>query len=114
MMDFRAYPEAIAALSRDVLSIELQVEQMAAFVKSVEAEADLQVSFDSDLKNDNQRKAKKKQILDEHSQYWEYSECLKSYKFDREVKLIELELRKNEFSILKLEKREFIARCEIA
>jgi len=52
-------------------------------------------------------------MLDEHPNYWEQQEILAQAKAKREAVFIELCLRRNEFSVLKLERREAIARLEL-
>ena len=112
-MQLSEYPTAIAKLQAEVFDFDLVIEQTHATVKQIEAEIDSQIAFDATLRNDAQRKAKRQQLLDEHPNYWEQQEILNQYRSKRESCFIQLCLRRNEFSVLKLEKRESIARLEL-
>jgi anti-sigma-K factor RskA len=112
-MNLNEYPTAIAKLQAQLTNFDLAVEQTQAMLKQIESEIDTRVAFDATLKNDAQRKAKRSELLDEHPNYWEQQEILGQTKAKREAVFIELCLRRNEFSVLKLEKREAIARLEL-
>lgn len=112
-MNLNEYPSAIAKLQAQLFSLELAIEETQATLKQIEAEIDLNIAFDKELRNDSQRKAARQQQLEEHLHYWEQQEILGQTRAKRETVLIELGLRKNEFSVLKLEKREAIARLEL-
>ena len=112
-MNLNEYPQVIAKLQAEVFGLDLTIEQTHAIVKQIEADVDSQIAFDAALRNDAQRKAKRQQLIDEHPHYWEHQEILGQYRSKREQHFIELCLRRNEFSILKLEKREAIARLEL-
>jgi hypothetical protein len=112
-MNLNEYPQVIAKLQAEVFGLDLTIEQTHAIVKQIEADVDSQIAFDAALRNDAQRKAKRQQLIDEHLHYWEHQEILGQYRSKREQHFIELCLRRNEFSILKLEKREAIARLEL-
>jgi len=112
-MNLKEYPGAIAKLQIEVLDFDLLIEQTHSIVKEIEAEVDTEIAFDTNLRNDAQRKAKRQQLLDEHSNYWEKQETLTQYRRKRELIFIELCQYQNEFSVLKLERREAIARLEL-
>ena len=112
-MNLNEYPTAIAKLQYQVFGFDIVIEQAQMTIKQIEAEIDSEIAFDATLRNDAQRKAKRQQLLDEHPQYWEQQEILSLNKGKRESTFIELCLRRNEFSVLKLEKREAIARLEL-
>jgi hypothetical protein len=112
-MNFNEYPQVIAKLQAEVFGLDLAIEQTYITIKQIEADIDSQVAFDATLRNDSQRKAKRQELLDEHSYYWEHQEILSQYRSKREQLFIELCLKRNEFSVLKLEKREAIARLEL-
>lgn len=112
-MNLNEYPTAIAKLQTQLTGFDLAVEKTQATLKQIESEIDTCVAFDSGLRNDAQRKAKRQELLEEHLHYWEQQEILSQTKAKREQIFIELCLRRNEFSILKLERREAIARLEL-
>jgi len=121
-MNLNEYPTAIAKLQAEVFDLDLLIDQTHATVKQIEAEIDsakparaggYAIAFDAALRNDAQRKAKRQQLLDEHPNYWEQQEILNQYRSKREQTFIQLCLKRNEFSVLKLEKRESIARLEL-
>jgi hypothetical protein len=113
IMNLNEYPTAIARLQTQLTSFDLAVEHTQATLKQIESEIDSAIAFDATLKNDAQRKAKRQQLLDEHPNYWEQQEILGQARAKRESVFIELCLRRNEFSVLKLERREAIARLEL-
>jgi hypothetical protein len=89
------------------------LKQIESEIDSAMPAAGVAIAFDTTLKNDAQRKAKRSELLDEHPNYWEQQEILAQAKAKREAVFIELCLRRNEFSVLKLERREAIARLEL-
>jgi len=113
-MNLNEYPKAIAKLQTQLFDLDLRVEQTQTMLKQIESEIDLNIAFDKELRNDAQRKAAKQQQLDEHLHYWEQQEILNQTRAKREQVYIELGLRRNEFSVLKLERREAIAKLELA
>ena len=119
-MNLNEYPQAIAKLQTQTTNFDLAIDQTQTVLKQIESEIDsampaagVAIAFDTTLKNDAQRKAKRSELLDEHPNYWEQQEILAQAKAKREAVFIELCLRRNEFSVLKLERREAIARLEL-
>ena len=112
-MNLNEYPTAIAKLQAEVFDLDQLIDQTCTTTKQIEAEIDSAIAFDAALRNDAQRKAKRQQLLDEHPNYWEQQEILNQYRSKRESCFIQLCLKRNEFSVLKLEKREAIARLEL-
>lgn len=112
-MNLNEYPQIIAELQAKVYGLDLTIEQNHAIIKQIEADIDSQIAFDATLRNDAQRKAKRQELIDEHPHYWEHQETLSQYRSKREYLFIELCLKRNEFSVLKLEKREMIAQLEL-
>jgi hypothetical protein len=119
-MNLNEYPQAIAKLQTQATNFDLAIDQTQTVLKQIESEIDsampaagVAIAFDTTLKNDAQRKAKRSELLDEHPNYWEQQEILAQAKAKREAVFIELCLRRNEFSVLKLERREAIARLEL-
>lgn len=111
-MFFRDYPDAIAHLQRQILDLDQHLIGLVESVKIFEAEIDKEIAFDATLKNEAQRKARRIELQQTDGDYYAASRLLKETKEKREMLAIELELLRNQFSILKLEKREAIARLE--
>lgn len=112
-MFFADYPDAIARIQRQVLDLDQHLIGLTESVKIFEAEIDKEIAFDATLKNEAQRKARRIELQQTDGDYYAASRLLKETKEKREMLAIELELLRNQFAILKLEKREAIARLEI-
>ena len=113
IMQLKEYPKAIARLQNQTFNFDQAIERIQKTIKDIELEIDSHVAFNPELRNDTQRKAKRKSMLDFHPNYWEQQEILSQTKAKREQVYIELCLRRNEFSLLKLERREAIAKLEL-
>lgn len=111
-MQLKDYPQVIARLQRQILDLDQNLIGLAESVKIFEAEIDKAIAFDLTLKNDAQRKAKRIELQQTDGDYYSASRLFKETKEKRELLAIELELVRNQFSILKLEKREAIAHLE--
>lgn len=112
MLQFSEYPKAIATAQSQIHELDIQIERLYQVIKQIEYQVDSIIAFDELLRNDAQRKAKRQKLLDEHISLWEFQENISDTKAIREIKLIDLCRLRDEFSVLKLEKREMIARIE--
>lgn len=112
-MFFADYPEAIARIQRQILDLDQHLIGLTESVKIFEAEIDKAIAFDVTLKNEAQRKARRIELQQTDGDYYTASRLLKETKEKRELLHIELELLRNQFAILKLEKREAITRLEV-
>uniref|UniRef100_B8HKQ5 Uncharacterized protein n=1 Tax=Cyanothece sp. (strain PCC 7425 / ATCC 29141) TaxID=395961 RepID=B8HKQ5_CYAP4 len=108
------YPEAIAGLQRRLLRTDQQIRQLSESVAIFSAAIDRQIAFDPTLKNDAQRRARRTELLESDGDYIAASIALKEAQDRREDLLIELQLLRNQFSVLKLGMREAIALKEMA
>jgi len=113
-MKLADYPAAIAHLQRQILDLDQNLIGLAESVKVFEAEIEKAIAFDSSLKNDAQRKARRIEMQQTDGDYYQASRLLKEKKEQRELLAIELELLRNSFAIAKLERREAIAQLELA
>lgn len=111
-MKLSDYPEKIANLQRQILNLDQKLISLVESVRIFEAEIDKAIAFDSSLKNEIQRKTKRIELQQSDSDYYQASRILKQSKEKRELLAIELELARNVFGLLKLEKREAIAHLE--
>lgn len=112
-MFFADYPDAIARIQRQILDLDQHLIGLTESVKIFEAEIDKAIAFDVTLKNEAQRKARRIELQQTDGDYYAASRLLKETKEKRETLAIELELLRNQFAILKLEKHEVIARLEV-
>lgn len=112
-MQLHEYPQAIALCEADLYTITVSIERTRKSISQIEVEIDTQIAFDCELKNDAQRKAKKAAMLDQHTEHWEYKEFLENARSKEQTIITKLHLLRGEFSVLKLTKREEIARLEL-
>ncbi|PHJ69200.1 hypothetical protein VF14_03445 [Nostoc linckia z18] len=104
------YPSAIASVQSRIHELDVQIERLHQVIKQIESQVDSAIAFDESLRNDAQRKAKRQQFLEAHQSYWELQEDISDARAGREINHIELCRLRDEFSVLKLEKQENIAR----
>jgi len=111
-MQLNEYPQAIAKLQHQLLDIErkltCQREQVAVCLNVI----DRAIAFNQELKNDNQRKAHRSELMETDGDYITDLIQMKKLEDIRGGLEIDLKLLANTFSILKLERREAIARME--
>lgn len=112
MKQLHEYPGKIASIQHQLLNLNQQIEQIQANINKLCGKFELTVAFDSELKNEQQRKAKKSQLLEESGDYEALKLTLIRETIKRDRMEIELEQMRSEFSIAKLLKREAIARLE--
>jgi hypothetical protein len=113
-MKLNQYPKKIAQLRQELLELELELESLTELVKSYEAEIEKTIAFDKELTNESQRKAKKVAMkADPTKDYYQLAQVLRKKREEREIKAIDLELIRNQFSLAKLEKRQEIAQLEL-
>lgn len=112
-MKLTDYPDAIADLQRQLLRTEQHLRQLSESVTFCTAAIDRQIAFDSELRNDSQRKARRAELLESDPDYITATNALKAAQDQKAELEIELGLLRNQFSLLKLEKREAIAVREL-
>ncbi|MDY7022693.1 MAG: hypothetical protein SWJ54_15265 [Cyanobacteriota bacterium] len=111
-MNLSDYPQAIANVQQELLKVQQRLRTAKETVAFCLSTIDRAIAFDRELKNDAQRKAKRKELLESDSDYIEASQSLSKLE-DLQVELeIELGLLRNQFSVLKLDRRESIAQIE--
>ncbi len=111
-MELHEYPGAIAQIQYQILNLDQQIEKFSQAISRICNQFEMQVAFDPELKNEQQRKAKKAELLRQSGDYEELSSYLAKNSFKRSQLEIQLEQLKNEFTVLKLSQREQIARIE--
>lgn len=106
------YPNAIAQTQRQLLQAEQHIRRLQEVVNNLTAEFDTSIAFDITLKNDAQRKARRVEMM----QSVEYRRAVTNLLTaqDRRAELeIDLNLLRNQLSVLKLELRERITQREL-
>ncbi|WP_416669057.1 hypothetical protein [Egbenema bharatensis] len=106
------YPAAIAEKQHQLLRADQHIRRLKDVVDRLTAEIDTDIAFDTELRNDAQRKAKRIEMMNGAT----YRKALANLQiaYDERAELeIDLNLLRNQFSVLKLEKRETIATREL-
>lgn len=108
-MKLREYPAAIARAAEAVNSLDQQVAELKQEMSHLEGKAELVAAFETNLKNDTQRKARRFEILDASPDYQALQHQLIRLMNERSNAIAHLEYLRNQFSAAKLETRWAIA-----
>ena len=103
------YPSAIAQAAQAVNEMEYQIAEVRQHIAKLEGTADMVVAFETALKNDNQRKARRFEVLQVNQEYQRALDALNRLSTEKANALARLEHLRNEFSVAKLEARLSIA-----
>lgn len=106
------YAAAIAEQQRKLLQADQRIRRFQDIVNHLTAEIDTTIAFDVSLKNDAQRKAKRLEMMNAP----EYRTAVANLQIAQDQRAeidIDLNLLRNQFSVLKLEKREAITTREL-
>jgi len=112
-MHLKQYPKAIAFQQTQILELRQALRQVRATIIGREIDIDKAIAFDTELKNDTQRKAKRAELVRGDVDLLFLLEQLESLDDQREAAEIEVNRLLNQFAIAKLEKRQTIAQMEI-
>jgi hypothetical protein len=104
-MKLNEYPSAIAQTSQSINAIDRQIAQLRQDIAHLEGKADLIVAFEATLKNDNQRRARRFEILDSNSDYQDLQLQLIHVTSEKANAIAQLEYLRNQFSVARLEAR---------
>lgn len=113
-MNLNEYPKAIADLRLELVKSSRKIQTLKESVAFCLNAIDRAIAFNSDLKNDSQRKAKRAELMETDGDYITAVTQLKAAEDVHAELEIELELLRNTFFVLKLDRREDIARQEAA
>jgi hypothetical protein len=113
MLKLSEYPSAIADASMAVNDADAQITKLRRLIVQAENAADVEVAYALDLKNDNQRKARRLEILNSDLSYLATLQSLDEGVAEKSKKMAELERLRNEFSVIKLETRLAIAQIGV-
>lgn len=108
-MRLSEYPAAIAQAAEAVNSWDQRIAQLRQELSRLEGNADMIVAFEESLKNENQRKARRFEILQVNPDYQQLLDKLIQFTTEKSNKLAALERLRNQFSVAKLEVRWAIA-----
>ncbi|MBD1906861.1 hypothetical protein NDI37_05185 [Funiculus sociatus GB2-A5] len=109
-MKLSQYPALIAQAAQTVNEIDSQLTAAEMVVNRMEASADKSVAFEPDLKNDNQRKGRRFELLMVNLEYQHALNTVMRLTAERANAVAHLEYLRNQFSVAKLETRMAIAR----
>ncbi|NJP12234.1 MAG: hypothetical protein HC866_24505 [Leptolyngbyaceae cyanobacterium RU_5_1] len=112
-MQLNEYPTAISDLQKEILHIDQKLRAQRETVAFCLNSIDRAIAFDQVLKNDSQRKAKRTELMETDADYIKANGELKRLEDLRAELDIDLQLLRNTFSLLKLERREKIAQIEL-
>ncbi len=99
------YPAAIAQAAQAVNEIDHRIGELKQHLGKLDGNAELVVAFDVNLKNDNQRKARRFEVLQVNLEYEQAMKSLNRLNTDRANAMAMLEQLRNEFSAMKIETR---------
>lgn len=103
------YPSAIVQAAQAVNEMEYQIAEVRQHIARLEGNADMVVAFETGLKNDNQRKARRFEVLQVNQEYQRAIDALNRLSTEKANAIARLEHLRNEFSVAKLEARLTIA-----
>ena len=101
-MELIDYPEMIAEQTRKTLEVDRRMRQLQAEIDSSLHAVSGQVAFDPTLKNQNQRDARKTELLAANAEYTVKLAEIDAIRFERSLLKVELEYLRNKFAALKL------------
>lgn len=111
-MRLNEFPNAIAGFERQILKLTQDARRIQETIQMIANSVDRAIAFDSELKNDAQRKTKKTEMLAENLNYQSAMTRLAQTNEKREELEIDLSYYRAQFSVLKLEYRDRISKAE--
>lgn len=108
------YPHAIAQAQTAIANLDIAMAEAQTELKLIEQAVDQQVAFDKELKNDGQRKARRRELLSQDDGYDLLKGKRETDQRTRERLNIRLSLLLNQFSVAKIQARQLTAQLEIA
>lgn len=112
-MQLNEYPIAIAKLQRQLLNLDQAIISLGESLSILGVEIEKQIVSDASLTNDTKRKARRLELQQSDLDYCKASIALKEAQAKRDRLDIDLQLLRNQFSVLKLEERRSIAQLEL-
>ncbi|AFZ14070.1 hypothetical protein Cri9333_3238 [Crinalium epipsammum PCC 9333] len=109
-MKLSQYPAAIAQAAQAVNELDSQLAAVQLQINRIENNADKISAFEPHLKNDNQRKARRFEVLQVSLEYQQAINTMMRLTAEKANAMTHLEYLRNQFSVAKLEVRSAIAR----
>lgn len=109
-MKLSQYPAAIAQAAQAVNELDSQLAAVQLQINRFENNADKISAFEPHLKNDNQRKARRFEVLQVSLEYQQAINTMMRLTAEKANAMTHLEYLRNQFSVAKLEVRSAIAR----
>jgi multidrug resistance efflux pump len=110
-MNLADYPLAIAKLERRLLRTSKSIRRCQSHLEQLHTAIEQAIAADLDLKNEQQRKAKRLELLNGND-YLSAQRILQTYSDSRASLEINLSLLRNQFTVAKLEIRQAVAQAE--
>jgi|GEM_PF-4546167 len=104
---------ANATLERRLVTLNQTLITLTESITFFASEIDKQFTFNKDLKNEPQRKAKRIELQQKNTDYYQASRQLKEAQAQRNLLQVELNQCRNEFSVTKLMYRRQTLELEI-
>lgn len=108
-MQLTQLPSRIRDLSLDLVDIEGAIAKLKQDLLEIEMEAEMQIAFNLEFRNDRQRDARRFELLKANDLYEKSQDVLRQFQQDRAIALAELEFSRSQLSILKIVTRQAIA-----
>lgn len=103
------YPAAIAQSAQSVNELDSQIAAVNQHIARLEGKADRIAAFEQGLKNDNQRRGRRFELLCVDQEYQTAQSTLMRLVSEKASAIAHLEYLRNQFSVAKLEARMAIA-----
>lgn len=103
------YPAAIVQAAQATNELDYQIAEVKQHLARLEGNADMVVAFEANLKNDNQRRARRFEVLQVNQEYQRALDAVTRLTTEKANAMARLEHLRNEFSVAKLEARLAIA-----
>jgi hypothetical protein len=105
-MNLSDYPQQIAQAAHLVNQLDRNILQVRHYLHQQEGQAEAAVAFENDLKNENQRKARRFLLLQTNQKYQDLQQNLIQLTTAKANAMAELERLRNSFSAAKLQARQ--------
>jgi uncharacterized protein (UPF0128 family) len=103
------YPAAIAQAAQAVNEIDHRINEAKLHLNKLDGNAEMIIAFDVTLKNDNQRKARRFEVLQANQEFEKATKLLNRLTTDRANAVAMLEQLRNEFAVAKLQAQTTMA-----
>jgi hypothetical protein len=110
-MNLKNYPTAIAKLERKLHRIDVEIRHYQNLVERLTTQIERAIATDPELKNDQQRKAKRLDLMGQ-PEYAEAVTTLQTQQDERTLLRIDLQLLRDHFRVALLETRQAVAQIE--